>query len=178
MARPSKLIKPVHDFIVSALRSGGTLEAAAQHCHVNPGTVRKWIALGEKIEQHLAEHPENGLADTEQIEGVAEPVDVIRHPEPDQERYRAFHAAVWRARVATYLGAETVVRTNNPQWWLQASPEARAVAEHLGRKPWRRIEAVEHSGPDGGPIVTEATAREMVLARIEAMAKRLGQEEA
>src|SRR5438128_863857 len=46
MGRPSKLTPAVHDWIVAALRTGASLQAAARSLGLDPGTVSRWRSAG------------------------------------------------------------------------------------------------------------------------------------
>lgn len=48
MARPTKLTPDVQDKIVSLLRAGGYVEAAAQAAGISPSTFHDWMARGER----------------------------------------------------------------------------------------------------------------------------------
>lgn len=139
--RPSKLTPAVQGLIVEALERGNYVDTAAEYAGVHRATVFRWLQEGAEPDAPAA--------------------------------LRDFHDAVSRARAhAEHRMVEIVNRTAEGGQLLSeivrtgpdgteevekryAPPDGRLALEFLGRAHptrWGRRNALEVSGPDGGPV--------------------------
>lgn len=92
-----------------------------------------------------------------------------KNPDEPDPRYSEFLEAVTRARAESEATAVAVLRRHMPDDW-------RAAAFYLERsfpERWRRREAIEHTGANGGPVQTNVNLRALNAEQLEQLEQLL-----
>lgn len=156
--RPTKLNPQVQDAIVAAVRAGSYWEDAAVRAGVHPATVRRWRAEAEQDDApaHLREFR-----------------DAVARAQADA-RVRMVAAIMKDAvggqvvRRVTRQLADGTVETEESF----SPPNGRVALEYLSRadpERWARRQALEVSGPGGGPIDVRRPDTAALAARVHTM---------
>lgn len=132
--RPSKLNDVLHEAIVKILRTGCTIETAAEHAGVTKRTLQSWMQKGEDAETRL----EAGAKLTAADKGYMALAQDIRKARSEAE-VRALATIQRAAADGTWQAAA---------WYLERAFPDRYSAKHkaTGNKPGRPVGAV--SAPD------------------------------
>jgi hypothetical protein len=156
--RPTKLNPQVQNAIVAAVRAGSYWEDAAVRAGVHPATVRRWRAEAEADDapQYLQEFR-----------------DAVARAQADA-RVRMVAAVMKDAaggqvvRRVTRKLTDGTVETEEQY----SAPNGRVALEYLSRadpERWARRQALEVSGPGGGPIAVQQPDTAALAARLHTM---------
>lgn len=170
IGRVPNLTPQVVSTIVDALLQGHYQETAAVLAGISDSTFQNWKARGVDARKQLEADPTAELppAEVPFLEFLAVVEEARAHAEGHYlrtVRTMAEGGVVKRTYTDPKTGEE-VVEFFQPSvpaatWWLE-----RSFPHRWGRRP------VEVSGPDGGAIEVNVTARERLASRIEEMAER------
>jgi hypothetical protein len=177
VARPTMLSDEVRDRLLKAVRAGAPYVQAARAAGIHDATFRRWMARGEEEQQRQ---------------------DDDQPPDEHEEPFRAFRAAVLRARADTAVrgvaliqqaaAGGAVIREVNRRYRdpesgqmveetevQRAAPEWRAAAwllERAFREDFGRG-PVEVTGPGGGPLEVSERSLAELAARVRANVEEL-----
>lgn len=168
--RPSKLNPERSERIVSLIRQGATHAAAAGSCGIEYSTFVRWIARGKQDLVNNEETPYAHfalsvlIAEYELENDLALKWNKIT-TEPTVKRKQVFKGEPVRdeagnivldengnAQVTRILESETVEESGDGVW--------QGIAEFMARRfsgRWKRVERVETTGADGGPVEVSQT---------------------
>jgi hypothetical protein len=127
--RASLLTPEVQDRICDIMRRGNFIETAAASVGIHQSTLRRWLARGRREMQRLDLEPYSG-------------------PKESELPFLRFCEAVDMAEAEAEVAALDLLSAHSFEDW-------RSIAWRLERKSfnrWGRRQAIEHSGPDGGPV--------------------------
>jgi hypothetical protein len=160
--RPTKINRELVDKIIRFVRAGNYIETASAAAGIHKDTFYAWLKAGSRL-IHKGDDALKGLrgkdrdasalmmdlaAGIDQALAEAEARDLITI-----EKAAQGHKVEKRVvkKVGETIVEETITTESQFDWHAAAW---RLERKYPGR--WGRRERIEHSGPDGGPIKTEA----------------------
>lgn len=164
MGRSSALTPQVQERIIEAIKLGETLAGAAQRGGIDPATMRRWIAQADDADD---EPPLTHMA-IEELRKLAKQHGIPYGPRTKRstlarqleeadvhawDHYRAFRAAVRDAEAQARV--RMIAGVNQAMFPEGKTPDGKLILQFLARrwpKEWAPAQAVEVSGPGGGPI--------------------------
>lgn len=168
--RPSKLTPERSERIISLIRNGATHTAAAGSCGIDYTTFLRWIRDGKTdlanghnsiyavfaVEVFIAEYElENDLAlkwNKITTEPIVKRKQTFKGEPVRDEAGNIVLDANGNAQITRILESETVEESGDGVW--------QGIAEFMARRfsgRWKRVERVETTGADGGPVEVSQT---------------------
>lgn len=154
--RKSKLTPETHDTIVKAVRAGATFENAAQAAGIDESTLYKWLREAERNEA-----PDWKIQFHQDLYRARAEVEV-----------RVVAASVMKSAIGGYELERTTI--TKPDGTVEervkyAPADGRVGLDFLARRDparWARRNAVEVSGPGGGPVQVQAATIQDLSVRL------------
>jgi hypothetical protein len=152
MGRRTLLTAETQALIVEALAAGNYLETAAQYAGIAKSTLYNWLDRGRTEIERL-----NLDADAE--------------PNAKEAKYVEFVDAVEKTRAQSEVRAVALIRKAAMEGTWQA---AAWYLERSHPQKWGRMQKVEHSGPEGGPMQVASVSAEDLEQKVLALMEQQG----